>query len=236
MFETLRLASGNAKLSNDTLIFDIPAGFTCPAAKECLAFANKKSGKIRDGKQATIRCYAATQEAAFSNVRNKRWSNFELLKKTGNLTKLINLSISEQKKTYTKKVRIHSSGDFYSLEYFAAWIQVAKLNKDIIFYAYTKSVHFYNQLKDSIPNNFRVTCSLGGKYDNLIKLGQKTAKVFFAQEDAKKEKLKIDHDDSSAYKKSDKSFALLLHGTQPKGTDAGEAWKIIKKTVGGYSK
>jgi len=46
--------------------------------------------------------------------------------------------------------------------------------------------------------------------------------VVFSEEEAAKLGLEIDHDDSHAYK-GDKSFALLLHGTQPKGTMAAKA-------------
>ena len=50
----------------------------------------------------------------------------------------------------------------------------------------------------------------------------KFAKVVFSEKEAAKLGLEIDHDDSHAYE-GDKSFALLLHGTQPKGTMAAKA-------------
>ena len=35
MENLLKLGSGNAKLENDVAIFDLPASFTCPFAKDC---------------------------------------------------------------------------------------------------------------------------------------------------------------------------------------------------------
>ena len=46
----------------------------------------------------------------------------------------------------------------------------------------------------------------------------------------------IDHDDTSAFMQ-DKSFALLLHGVQPKGSDASKALSVLKKQgIHGYGK
>ena len=49
--------------------------------------------------------------------------------------------------------------------------------------------------------------------------------------------LAIDHDDSHAARPSlrDQDFALLIHGTQPKGTKASEALKRLKGK-GSYSR
>ena len=50
----------------------------------------------------------------------------------------------------------------------------------------------------------------------------------YSEEEAADLGLEIDHDDThAAFGK--KSFALLLHGTQPKGSVAGEALKVINK-------
>ena len=50
----------------------------------------------------------------------------------------------------------------------------------------------------------------------------KYAKVVFSEEEAAELGLEIDHDDSHAYG-GDKSFALLIHGTQPSDTMAAKA-------------
>jgi hypothetical protein len=84
-----------------------------------------------------------------------------------------------------------------------------------------------------IRNNFLLTASIGGKYDNLIpQLGLRSAKVVFAENEAGK--LPIDHDDSHAATKGG-NFALLLHGIQPKGSDAATALKELRG-VGSYAR
>ena len=45
---------------------------------------------------------------------------------------------------------------------------------------------------------------------------------------AKELGLEIDHDDTHAYK-GDVSFALLIHGSQPKGSEASNALQELKK-------
>ena len=40
-------------------------------------------------------------------------------------------------------VRVHDSGDFFSQEYFDAWLEVARGRPRTRFYAYTKSLPFW---------------------------------------------------------------------------------------------
>ena len=82
----LRFSKGNKKLNKDTLIFDLPAGKTCPGANECHSFVTVKDGKrtIKDGANCKFRCYAASQEALFSAVYEKRKYNLELIQNTLN--------------------------------------------------------------------------------------------------------------------------------------------------------
>jgi hypothetical protein len=76
-----------------------------------------------------------------------------------------------------------------------------------------------------------LTASRGGRFDNLIDMhGLKCSEVVFSEAEAAEKGLEIDHDDSHAAI-GQKSFALLLHGVQPKGTEAAEALKQIKKSI-----
>ena len=56
----------------------------------------------------------------------------------------------------------------------------------------------------------------------------KVAEVVYSLEDAAVKGLEIDHDERHAIQATG-SFALLLHGTQPKGSAAGEALKELNK-------
>ena len=60
--------------------FSLPAGWSCPQAKICLSKADKITGKITDGKDTTIRCYAASDEAKSPNARKARWYYFHAIK------------------------------------------------------------------------------------------------------------------------------------------------------------
>jgi hypothetical protein len=140
-----------------------------------------------------------------------------------------------------KLVRIHASGDFFSQTYFDAWLEVAKLNPQLIFYAYTKTLKFWVARLGSIPANMRLVASEGGLQDSLInQYGLRYVKVvgtnpaITPEAEAAELGLTIDHDDSLAWKQN-KSFAIALHGTQPAGSQAGKAWHAIKtKGRGGY--
>jgi hypothetical protein len=81
-------------------------------------------------------------------------------------------------------------------------------------------------------DNFVLTASYGGSDDYLIdELGLRSAKVVFSEAEAEKLGLEIDHDDSHAARPSTRNqdFALLIHGTQPVGSEAAEALKLLKK-------
>ncbi len=232
----LKFTKGNAKLDKSIHIFNLPASWSCPGAKECASKADPETGKITDGKYTKFRCYAASQEALYANVRKQRWYNFGLLKAARTKEKMKEL-ILKSLPLKSSMVRIHSSGDFFNESYFLAWAEVAKARPKILFYAYTKSLTFWAKHLDKIPKNLRLNASEGGRYDNLIKsFGLKFAKVVFSTEEAKKLGLKIDHDDKLAYG-TNKPFALLLHGTQPKGSTAAKALSALRADgFTGYSK
>ncbi len=96
-----------------------------------------------------------------------------------------------------------------------------------MFYSYSKSLHFMK--KYALPSNLVLTASRGGKYDELIDLhAWKGAVVVYREKEAAALGLEIDHDDEhAAFGKE--NFALLIHGTQPKGSAASEALKEVKR-------
>jgi hypothetical protein len=234
MIKKLKFANGNAKLKG-IHTFSLPAAWSCPGASLCMSKANRETGKITDGPLTQFRCYAASAEALFPNIRKSRWGNFDLLKACKSLSEMVNLiEISLPKKA--KIIRIGASGDFYSQTYFDAWLEVARNNSNLIFYAYTKSIPFVVARINDLPNNFKIVASKGGKWDELIeKHSLKFAEVVFSKQEAKEKGLAVDKTDKLAYTGT-KSFGLLLHGTQPAQSEAGKAWQIIKANEGGYSK
>lgn len=66
-------------------------------------------------------------------------------------------------------IRIHDSGDFFSDDYTLAWLRIANITPDVMFYAYTKEIPRFRQLVEpDAPVNFRWVYSLGGKHDHLL--------------------------------------------------------------------
>lgn len=231
--DKLYFGNGNAKLATSIATFSLPAGWACPCAKDCQSRTDKLTGKITDGKHTQFRCFSATNEARATSVRFARHRNWDLLKQAKTAKAMAEL-IDQSLPFPCSYVRIHVSGDFFNREYFKAWVIVAKAHPEIIFYGYTKTIRFWLENKADMPSNFRLVASWGGTEDRLIG-DLPSAKVVFSVAEAAELGLEIDHDDSHAIK-ADKSFALLLHATQPVGTVASEAWNKIRKTIGGYDR
>jgi hypothetical protein len=226
--ELLSFSNGNAKLPKSILTVSLPAGFSCPGAHKCMARADPDTGKISDGKHAEFRCFSASNEVIYPNVRESRWRNLRLLNQARTvegMTDLINASLPK----LAFAVRIHVSGDFFNQDYFDAWMAVARLRPQTKFYAYTKSLTYWAARKSDIPANMRLVASRGGKFDHLIdEHGFPEARVFMHPEEAEALGVEIDHDDSLAMDPNVQVVGLLLHGTQPKGSEASATIKRLK--------
>jgi len=109
-----------------------------------------------------------------------------------------------------------------------------------VFYAYTKSIPFVKARLARVEQliNFRLTSSAGGKFDTIAQeIGMITAEVVRHPEEADEKGLEIDHDDSHAMTNVE-DFALLIHSTQPKGTQAAADMQRLRdeKIKHGYNK
>ena len=181
------LRKGNSELSElGIFVWSIPAlvaksdefGLikTCPNAGVCAAL-----------------CYARTGRYKFNNVIGSHTRNLEtylcnpaiwkekllheLTRKKFKETGIPHKFNWETRKDFAwwissggKAVRIHDAGDFFSYEYLLDWLEVAKRNPKILFYAYTKQVSWLKKAEKSgsIPFNFVFIYSMGGKEDHLI--------------------------------------------------------------------
>ena len=207
-------------------VFNLPSGFTCPGALECLSKADRVTGKITDGKNTLFRCFSASTEALYTRARDQGWRNFDKLRGLDyeQMVQLINESLPENAEIVRPGVR----GDFFNQVYFEAWLAVARLRPGTLFYCYTKSLNYVTANLDRIPENFIVNASRGGRYDHLIdEYNLKVAEVVYSPEEAEAKGLPIDHDETHAITKTG-NFALLLHGTQAPGSLASKAIKAMK--------
>jgi hypothetical protein len=113
-------------------------------------------------------------------------------------------------------IRIHSSGDFFSKKYFDAWVTVASNHPEIVFFGYTKVLAYVTASK---PENFLLVYSFGGKFDKQVK-NEPVAYVVNSIQDANKKGIPVSCLDNPAddfdFVTAGKSFALVLHGIQPK--------------------
>jgi hypothetical protein len=237
MRHNAKLAKLVKKTGGKGYTFSLLSGHTCPYAKECYSKAvpnERGTLTVVDGPDTKFRCFSATQEMVFGPVYRQRSYNTGLLRSLKNSAEMADLITRSVPKDATL-IRIHVGGDFFNQAYFDAWIAVAILNPKVRFYAYTKALPFWIARLGSIPTNLILTASYGGRKDDLIaKHKLRFAKVVFSQYAARKLKLPIDHDDSHAARPG-KSFALLLHGVQPKGSKAAKALKQLKGK-GSYSR
>ena len=146
------LKTGNAKLKRDGIYsFSLPAyksacgKIICIGAKDCI-----------EG------CYARTGFFKMSSVQ-KSYENNLTQTESKYFVGLVSRECIVKK---IKLVRIHASGDFYSLAYLKKWIEIAQLCPNTHFYAYTKALPLFKKVE--LPFNLTIIFSEGGKYDALI--------------------------------------------------------------------
>ena len=214
--------------------FDILSGVDCPFAKLCRSEAEEKedgSRRIKDGPDTQFRCFSASQEVLFTNTYLSRKRNHDAIHALHTSDDMADALCAALPKD-ARVIRIHVSGDMFSHKYFLAWCKVAQRNENVLFYAYTKSLAFWVRSRDKVPFNLVLTASYGGRDDHLIEeYSLRSAKVVFSKQEAFDLGLEIDQDDSHACDptKANQDFALLIHGVQPKGSEAANALKILKK-------
>lgn len=222
--------------------FSLMSGHTCPYAKDCHSQAVPQldnSWKIVDGEHTQFRCFSASEEVIYPNVRESRINNMQLVEyaaeSIGRAFDCIDANFPKD----CEVLRIHVGGDFKTQAYFDAWVEYAEYRPDVIFYAYTKSLPFWVNRIGKIPNNFVLTASYGGYRDKLIAehnlryalvVNPALPSHFIVDSNTAivdNVVYEIDHDDSHAAKQGP-SFALVLHGIQPKNSKASEGLKMLK--------
>jgi hypothetical protein len=121
---------------------------TCPNAAAC-----------------AIGCYAKSGAYLFSNVA-QAFEKRLALTQSSQFVRIIN---EELKRRKVQRLRIHDSGDFYDLNYTENWFKIIQSNPHIEFYAYTKMVSMFKNMKYSEkPSNLTIIYSFGGTEDKKI--------------------------------------------------------------------
>jgi len=113
------LNQGNTKLGRSIFTFSLPAVVTCPGRSTLCSKA----------------CYALRGEKRFPSLKASYKKRYTASKQANFTAKMI----QEIQLLECDIVRIHVSGDFYSPNYVARWIEIARSCPGTKFYAYTRS-------------------------------------------------------------------------------------------------
>ena len=117
-------------------------------------------------------CYSAREQVRHPSalaVRDKRYE----ISLSSDFVSAMNVELKLLSSTEHKVLRLHSSGEFYSVEYINKWMQIFKANPEWTFYTFTKRfADFPTELKalDNLPNVY-ITDSLFAGTINYNKTG-----------------------------------------------------------------
>ena len=163
------LTSSNSKLKRDGIW-----AFSIPAYKS-------ESGKVicLGALDCLFGCYARGGFFLMPSVRKAYERNLKITQSKD----FVGLMLREIKVKRAKIVRIHASGDFYSKGYLASWLKIIAQCPETKFYAYTKMIPLFKGLGFSLPENFTVIFSEGGKWDAMISAHDRHARVFQNRKD-----------------------------------------------------
>ena len=116
------LKNSNSKLGRSIYAFDLPAVVSCPDSSEC----------FKD-------CYANKGAFLYGGKGAKTSNTYNFAIALNDLKYLQKELIKEIEKKKIKTIRIHSSGDFFSKEYFLMWCNIAKRFNNIKIFTYSKA-------------------------------------------------------------------------------------------------
>ena len=178
---------------------NLPARITCPCRGECEEF-----------------CYATQGRYVFKNVIESMEFKYKMSK-----LEEFRWFVFEELKYWRRKakgaelyVRVHDSGDYYSIEYARKWLDIARDNPDCVFYSYTKCVDMWHTLYDNneVPENYRIIMSTQGSQDLLIRPDDRIA-IVVQDESCIKEGM-VNGTGNDYYATYAKIVALPYHGSK----------------------
>ena len=188
------LSNKNTKLARSGIFsFGIPAGKYCPGKGTC-----------------KLGCYAMQGFFVMPSVKLGQKRRAELAKSDA-FVPVMNAEIKRRK---VRVLRIHDSGDFFSVSYLNKWLQIIQDNPETEFYAYTKMIPLF--LGKPLPKNFRVIFSFGGIWDSMIDTTKHAhSRVFGSIEELKANHYAdASHDDTVAL--NTRLVGLVYHGAKSK--------------------
>lgn len=214
---------------------NLPAGITCDGAQECYSYAKKdrnssnKTGTVlvknlvysdQDGRNYGGWCYASEEENQYADAYVHRHNNLTVLIQLKSVAEIAYSLYKTIRTNRLKVVRIHSSGDFRTIEYYLAWILCARLMEDVTFFGYTKILPYLSKkFRTMWTKNIRIQFSFGSIFDNDLPYDSDgnpvipTCFVELKPKQYKYDKVCLDHEDTRdfQYIMDSKTFVLPLH-------------------------
>jgi hypothetical protein len=174
---------------------------TCPNAGNCTTGCYARSGfyHMDSVKQAYERSLSLTLSDDFERIMG-----LELLRVLKNT----------QRVSQELMVRIHDSGDFYSLKYFHKWMNLIKDFPNVEFYAYTKQVQMVKDWARHVPINMTFIYSFGGKQDHLIDIENDRHSVVFRNRDELNHYHYADASGDDFVAVNNRCVGLVYHGSK----------------------
>jgi len=163
----VRLLTQNSKMRKSSLDGLTVVNWTIPAFQSVTGLRTCPNAGL-----CAVGCYARSGTYRFGNVASAHEAKLELTQ-TDEFVPMMILEIESwlrRRSVSMLKIRIHDSGDFYSLEYFNKWIRIMSYfgtDERVTFYAYSKQVKMIKEY-GNLPTSFRVIYSFGGKEDRYI--------------------------------------------------------------------
>lgn len=149
------LKYGNGKLSKNIARIDLPEVVTC--CSDCQGCYAKKQLFISTVKYR-LRNLFIIDSVINNNIIKQLFYN--------KINKELSKHVEKCKKTnQTSCMRWHASGDIYCIDYLYVMFDIARDNKEILFYTYTKNFKVwleYKKLKSMglVPDNFNIVSSI----------------------------------------------------------------------------
>ena len=171
------LLASNSKLrKNGIYQWSIPA---------FMASITDKKGNLKEFKtcpnagSCAAGCYAQIGTFTFKGVMIAHNKNLQFYLNDSNAWKQKMIEECKNKKI----IRVHDSGDFFSLKYINDWFDIMHECPDVQFYTYSKLVSVFESIKSDIPSNFTIVYSFGGIHDHMIDVNtHRHSKVFSTHE------------------------------------------------------
>lgn len=181
--------------------------FSLPACATCCPNA----GKCKMG------CYAKKGRMACPTAQNAYYENYDMVV-DGSLWKQLDAEITvleckAEREHKQLRIRVHDSGDFFSVEYANRWMDVMRNHPDVVFYAYTKMVNMFKYGSSiKMADNFHYVLSYGGLEDENIQDYDRKAIVISEDMEIPTGYVDGSHDDYYASEPSYEKIALYYHG------------------------